>query len=149
MKKIAFVITIVLIFSCNQEFKTPEYVIPQNEMVNIITDIHIIDGLFTVNKVRRKFAKDSIEYYNAVFTNYGYTRSDFDTSVNFYSEKIDEYDKIYEEVLNRLNEMETNIKRESAKEQAIKDARKKKMSKKKKKKKIDWNDKRILKEKTI
>lgn len=146
MKKIVFVIIVVFISSCSKEFKTPEHVIPCDKMVNIITDIHIIDGLFTVNKVRRKYAKDSIEYYNAIFTNYGYTRSDFDTSINFYSKNIDEYDKIYEEVLNRLNEMETIIKKESVEEQAKKDAKKKK---KQKKKEIDGKTRRMWKEKTV
>ncbi len=147
MKRIGFVIIVVFMFSCSTEVKTPEYIIPHDKMVNIIADIHILDGLFTVNNVRRKFAKDSIDYYNAVFTNYGYTRSDFDTSINFYSNNIDEYDKIYEEVLNRLNEMETIIKQESAEEQAEKEKRKKK--KLKKKKEIDRKERRPWKEKTV
>lgn len=146
MKKIVFIIVVFFISSCSKEVKIPEYVIPHDKMVIIIADIHILDGLFTVNNVRRKFAKDSIDYYNAVFTNYGYTRSDFDTSINFYSNNIDEYDKIYEEVLNRLNEMETNIKQESAEEEAKKEEKKKK---KKKKKEIDEKAKRMLKEKTV
>jgi hypothetical protein len=111
--------------------------------------MHILDGLFTVNYVRRKVAKDSIEYYNAVFTNHGFTRSDFDTSINFYSQNIDEYDKIYEEVLNRLNEKETLLKQESAEEKAKKEARKKKKRVFVKEKEIDWNDRRFWKEKTI
>lgn len=147
MKKIVFIIIVVLIYSCTNEIKTPEYIIPHDKMVKIIGDIHIIDGLFTVNNVRRKFAKDSIDYYNAIFTNYGYTRSDFDTSINFYSNNIDDYDKIYEEVLNRLNEMETIIKKESAEERSKKDAKKKKS--RQKKREIDWNEKRMFKEKTI
>lgn len=146
MKKTVFIIVVVFIFSCSKEVKIPEYVIPHDKMVNIIADIHILDGLFTVNNVRRKFAKDSIDYYNAVFTNYGYTRSDFDTSINFYSNNIDEYDKIYEEVLNRLNEMETNIKQESAEEEAKNEEKKKK---KKKKKEIEEKARRMLKEKTV
>jgi hypothetical protein len=148
MKKNVFIIIVILICSCSKEIKTPEYVIPHDKMVSIIGDMHIIDGLFTVNTVRRNFIKDSIDYYNAIFTNYGYTRSDFDTSINFYSNNIDEYDKIYEEVLNRLNEMETIIKKKSAEEEQAKKEAKKKI-KRKLKKEIDWNDKRMFKEKTI
>ncbi|NOQ25938.1 MAG: DUF4296 domain-containing protein [Bacteroidales bacterium] len=146
MKKTVFIIIVVLVSSCTKEIKTPEYVIPHDKMVSIIGDMHIIDGLFTVNNVRRKFTKDSIDYYNAIFTNHGYTRSDFDTSINFYSNNIDEYDKIYEEVLNRLNEMETIIKKESAEKQAIKDAKRKKRQNIKK---IEGKVRRMWKEKTV
>lgn len=131
MKKIVFLLIVVLLSSCIKKFKTPDYVIPHDKMINIIIDLHITDGLLTVNNVRRNLAKDSIRYYNAIFSNYGYTRSDFDTSIYYYSENIDEYDKIYEEVLNRLNEMETNLKQESVAEEEKKLADKEKKANRK------------------
>ncbi len=123
MKKTAVILLVIFLFSCNNnENKLPDYVISHDDMVNIIIDIHLTDGLFTNNKVRRKLAKkDSLNYYNAILNNYGYTRADFDTSVHFYSKNIDEYDKIYEEVLNNLSEMETKLKQESAEETKLKE----------------------------
>jgi len=111
MKNIFYLIIAVVMISCNHKKTTPEHVIPKNEMVEIILDIHLTDGLFTVSNVRRDLTKkDSINYYNEIFHNYGYTRADFDTSVYYYSKNINEYDKIYEEVLNRLNEMDTELR---------------------------------------
>ena len=64
--------------------------------------------------MRRDLTKnDSINYYDEIFKNYGYTRADFDTSVYYYSKNINEYDEIYEEVLNRLNEMDTELRKEN------------------------------------
>lgn len=117
MKKAIIISLTLFLFSCNNEKKTPDYVIPHDDMVNIIIDIHLTDGLLTQNKVRRRLSrKDTSNYYNAIFRNYDYTRADFDTSVYFYSKNINKYDKIYEEVLNRLNEMETKLKEESSEE---------------------------------
>lgn len=122
MKKTAVVLLAIILVSCDSGNKIPDYVISHDDMVNIIIDIHLTDGLFTNNKVRRKLAKkDSSNYYNAILNNYGYTRADFDTSVHFYSKNINEYDKIYEEVLNRLGEMETKLKQESAEETKLKE----------------------------
>ena len=82
----------------------------------IITEIHITDGILTLNKIRRNLAKkDSVNYYNLILDNYGYSREDFDTSIYFYSKNINEYDEIYKEVLNRINEMETNLQEENPK----------------------------------
>jgi uncharacterized protein DUF4296 len=114
MKKIIIIALTLLLVACHNEKKTPEYVIPQEDMVNIIVDIHITDGLLTLNNVRRNLAKkDTANYYDQVFENYGYTRADFDTSVYYYSMNINDYDKIYAEVLNKLNEMETELKQEN------------------------------------
>ena len=82
-------------------------------MIDILVDIHLADGMFTINEVRTDMAqKDSINFYNVIFENHGYTRSDFDTTVYYYSHNINEYNKIYIEVLNRLNERETKVKKE-------------------------------------
>ncbi len=113
MKKFVILIVTISFFSCTNEKKIPEYVIPQEDMVDIIVDIHLTDGLLTLNHVRRKLAKkDTSNYYDKIFDQYGYTRADFDTSIYYYSMNIDDYDNIYAEVLNRLNEMETELKQE-------------------------------------
>lgn len=104
---------IVFAFSCGIKDKTPEGIIPKEKMIEIIVDIHIADGMFTDNNVRTLFAKkDSTNYYNTIFENHGFSRKDFDTSVYYYSHNINEYNKIYIEVLNRLSERETRVKEE-------------------------------------
>lgn len=117
MKTIVLLVATILLISCNAKEDVPKHVIPKDEMIDIILDIHLTDGLFTITKVRRDFTKnDSLNYYNEIFQNYGYTRADFDTSVYYYSKKINEYDKIYEEVLNRLNEMDTELRQKKEKQ---------------------------------
>jgi len=114
MKKLLIIILGLVFFSCSNQTKVPEYVIPKDDMIDIILDIHLTDGLFTISKIRKEITSaDSLNYYDEVFRNYGYTRADFDTSVYYYSKNINEYDKIYEEVLNRLNEMDTELRKEN------------------------------------
>ena len=117
MRNLVIIALVLFSFACKKGTKVPHYVIPKEDMINIIIDIHVTDGLFTVTKVRRELVRnDSLNYYDEIFTNYGYTRKDFDTSVYFYSKNINEYDKIYQEVLNRLNEMETELKQQGKEE---------------------------------
>jgi len=117
MKNIIIFIAIGLLISCSNK-KVPEYVIPHNDMVEIIVDMHLADALFSVTNIRRDLVKqeitrnDTVDYYDEIFYHYGYTRKDFDTSVYYYSEHINEYDDIYQEVLNRLNEMDTQLRQE-------------------------------------
>ncbi len=117
MKKLIIVLLSIIAFSCGKKGKVPDYVIPQDDMINIIIDIHITDGLLTVKEIRRDLTRnDSIDYYKGIFVKYGYSREEFDSSIYFYSKNINKYDEIYAEVLNQLNEMETELIQEENKD---------------------------------
>ncbi|OFX87979.1 MAG: hypothetical protein A2W99_11555 [Bacteroidetes bacterium GWF2_33_16] len=105
---------LVLSFSCKPKDNVPHNLIPKDKMIDILVDIHMLDGMFTNTEVRKQFAQlDSANYYNVIFENHGYSRQDFDTSVYYYSHNINDYDKIYIEVLNRLSQLETIVKEET------------------------------------
>ena len=116
MKKFVVIVLIVFLIACGNSKKSPDYVIPNSDMIEIFIDIHIADGIFSINQVRRELAKDSVNYYNSILEKYGYSRHDFDTSLFYYSKNINKYDEIYETVLNRLSEMETKLKEEAQSE---------------------------------
>jgi len=110
MKKAFILLLVISLFSCGKK-EIPDYVIPFDDMVDIIVEIHITDGLLTVGKVRRELVKtDTSNYYNEILNNYNYQRHDFDTSLYYYSKNINEYDLIYDEVLNRLSKMDAELK---------------------------------------
>jgi len=114
---IIFIIAVFMLLSC-QKNKVPEYVIPPEDMTSILVDIHLTDGMLSSSKIRRDFAKkDSANIYNILFHNYGYNRKDFDTSLFYYSKNLTLYDKIYKDVLNQLNEMETQLKEQNQENQ--------------------------------
>lgn len=120
MNKFIIVFFSIIAFSCGKKGKVPDYVIPQDDMINIILDIHITDGLLTVKDIRRELTRnDSIDYYKGIFVKHGYSREEFDSSIYFYSKNINTYDKIYAEVLNRLNEMETELIQEENKDNEV------------------------------
>jgi len=115
---IIFIIAVFMLSGC-QKNKVPEYVIPPEEMASILVDIHLTDAMLSSSKIRRDFAKkDSDNIYNILLHNYGYDRKDFDTSLFYYSKNLALYDKIYIDVLNQLNEMETQLKEENQEEQS-------------------------------
>lgn len=118
MNRIIIVIIAVFMLLGCQKNKVPEYVIPPEDMTSLLVDIHLTDGMLSSSKIRRDFAKkDSANIYNILFHNYGYNRKDFDTSLFYYSKNLTLYDKIYKDVLNQLNEMETQLKEQNQENQ--------------------------------
>lgn len=113
-----FVLTILVSACSNKKsLPKPDIFIDQDVMVNIITDLYLTDGLLNISKVRQSFQeKDSIEAYIDVINNYGFTKKDFDSNLDYYFiSKPDKFTLIYESVVVRLSEMEAenNRKRDS------------------------------------
>lgn len=114
MKKLIILVLVGIAMSCSNRSRVPDYVIPKDQMVNIIVDMHLLDGLLSVRPIQHKMIElDTLNQYDALLQKYGYTRNDFDTSLFYYGKKIDLYDDIYEEVLNKLTFIEAEIKEES------------------------------------
>jgi len=114
---IIVLLTILFMLSGCSNNKVPDYVIPPDDMVSILVDIHLTDGMMSSHQVRREIAReDSVNIYNILLHNYGYSRHDFDTSLYYYGKNMALYDKIYEDVLNQLNEMETYLKEQEQEE---------------------------------
>lgn len=117
MNRYIILLAIFMLSGCDNN-KVPDYVIPPDDMVSILVDIHLTDGMMSSHQVRREIAReDSANIYNILLHNYGYSRHDFDTSLYYYGKNMALYDKIYGDVLNQLNEMETYLKEQVQEEE--------------------------------
>ncbi|MFH2141783.1 MAG: DUF4296 domain-containing protein [Bacteroidota bacterium] len=109
MRKLFFFSFIVLVFNfCSSEVEPeiPDYVISREKIIPVIIDMHIADAtLMTLQLDNKENKYRSDFYYEQIFTKHNITKSDFDTSIMFYSRIPDYYNKIYDDVLAELNKM--------------------------------------------
>ena len=111
MKYISIVITSLLIlqFACSnpeEQIKRSD-IIPEEDLVPLLVDIHLSEGLQLLSKVRKKYpGRDSISNYIDVINKHGFEKEDFDKTIHFYSNKPDELNEIYELVISELSKME-------------------------------------------
>ena len=119
MKKLLTALTLfTLLLGCKN--RVPEYVIPPNDMVPLLVDMHIADGLLGEAKYRAKIAQlDTTNLYDAILERHGYTRQDLDTSFYYYTTDIDRFDAIYNDVLERLNERETILRQDRLQQDSL------------------------------
>ena len=107
MKRIVTIIfftALLFTLGCNKDKK----IIPRDDMVSVLVKIHLMDGAMQISQYNPDFSlPDTLDVYEVVLEDYGYTRAQFDTSVNYYSKDLKKFDRIYQEVLARLNKMET------------------------------------------
>jgi len=93
--------------------------IPEKDLVSILTDIYITDGLLNVPKIiLRASSLDSITIYYQVIESHGFTKEAMDRTMKYYFiENPKRLNKIYDKVLGILSEMESRVDKEVALEQ--------------------------------
>ena len=132
MKKhlISFFSVLILLagIGCNNEQK--KYIIPKDDFVDILVDIHLMDGIMRQPDLRKSLTKkDTSDYYAAILRTHNYSREQFDSTIVHYSKDIREFDEIYQDVLSNLNQMEAEAEDELEQQKKEKERRKKKEEK--------------------
>ena len=89
--------------------------IPEKELISLLTDIHIADGLLSLPKINAWASSlDSISTYYQVIEKHGYTKEIMDKTMKYYFlNDPKKLNKIYDQVLGILSEMESHVEKES------------------------------------
>ncbi|MBN1387180.1 MAG: DUF4296 domain-containing protein [Bacteroidales bacterium] len=100
--------------SCNKTTKSgikQSDVIPEKEMVEILCDLYLADGLLNYPPIRSDFSmKDSTENYIDIIHEHGYTKEKVDNSMKYYFiDRPKKYAAIYDKVIEKLSGMEADV----------------------------------------
>lgn len=119
---IVLVISALLISSCGSRRNKVGHkdMIPEKELVSILTDVYLADGLLTLPHVTRGFeSRDSLNSYIQIIENHGYSKETMDITMKYYFlKKPKRLIALYDQVLNTLSEMEVYLEKDSAIEEA-------------------------------
>jgi len=102
-----FILPLIQIFflfgiACNSN-NTPDDIIPRDEFVEILTELHIADAILTEKGLYDRKLKDSSEsYYNYIMVKHNINRAQFDKSLQYYGQNTDELQKMYDEIISNL-----------------------------------------------
>ena len=116
-----FLITLCLILliiaSCGNEDEKirRSEIIPEKDLVPLLTDLYLADGLLSVQPIRAIFTdKDSTENYIDVIGQHGYTKERLDKTMQYYLlSDPKKLQKLYDQVIARLSEMESRLETEA------------------------------------
>lgn len=111
MKCISYIfIGILLVFmGCknSNENDAPENLIPRDQMVEVLRDMHLIEASIKLNNQRKTNKEEyTFYYYQYLFEKYDITEEDFDVSLSYYQENIESFDTIYADVISELSRLQ-------------------------------------------
>ncbi|HET8854300.1 MAG TPA: DUF4296 domain-containing protein [Salinimicrobium sp.] len=129
MQRIFLYISVFLILvSCQdiEEMEKPEQLIPEEKMVEILTDLSIISSASLIYS-RKIDAKIGVAPVDSMYKKYGIDSVQFAKSSKYYAENYLVYERIYDSVKSNLERLKIKyelLKEKQIKEDSIKAARK-------------------------
>jgi len=110
MKKqfIIFVFLLTGFISCDKlPIEKPENLISEKEMIKMLVDIHIAEATFNHMRYDSVMKKStSADFYYSVLDKYQTPDSIFEKSFVFYASTPRQFEKMYQDVMNKLSETE-------------------------------------------
>lgn len=78
-------------------------------MVDVLTDLHKLDGSMNAKEISYSELSIKNDYYNSVLKKHDLTQAEFDSSLVWYSQNPKKFDKIYDNVIENLTNLESEI----------------------------------------
>ncbi len=106
---LAILLAVMMLQSCSQaEGSRPE--IKEDKLVDLLVDIHLVDGYLTITGSRIEHDRDQIMgAYGYVLRKHNVTPRQFSNTMKYYSRHIDDYEQFYNKVIEKLTIYETEI----------------------------------------
>ncbi|MCC6690094.1 MAG: DUF4296 domain-containing protein [Bacteroidia bacterium] len=111
-----FICTLVLIalldLSCKSpksEIQIPENVLSKDSMASLLTDIHLLEAVVDLNLSPSGVAAIQPDKYYPVFAKHHTTRTQYDSSLAYYSANIALLNSIYDEVIANLSRKQAEL----------------------------------------
>ncbi len=99
-------LSLLLFSGCNKDEQISGKVfIEREKLVDVLVDIHLLDGVTNDRKFHRRYDADSIDLLTPILEKHHTTRTMFDTTMATYSKHPDLFDQVYADVLIKLNVM--------------------------------------------
>lgn len=102
-------ILLIAISSCEDEVvKKPKNLIKEDKMIDIIVDAHLAEAAFNLRHSRDSLImqSSSTNFYYSVLKDHNVADSIFEKSFVYYASYPKKFEKMYQDVMNKLNEME-------------------------------------------
>ena len=110
MNRGLLILILLATLSCNSCTRK-EKIIPRNDLVELLVDLHIADAIAMNHSINENFGKlDSAILYRTVLEEHGYTRQQMEASIKLYSRDIEKMMGIYDDVFARLSKRSEDSK---------------------------------------
>lgn len=110
----------LLLFSCKDE-NLPKNLIEEQKMIQIMAELHIIDGYMSTFTYTDSARINGKNFYNTVYKNNGITKTQYENSLKHYSMDPIKLDSMYSDVQKLLTAKEKALNKNLMKNPELKE----------------------------
>lgn len=115
LKKIIVLLLPLVLLGCYHENvstpEIPEKLFTKEQMISILTDVHLVEGALNFHRVNRMEYKDyKSAYYSKILEEHQITAVQLKENIDYYNSDPELMEDIYEAVLSNLVRLETESK---------------------------------------
>lgn len=115
-----FIFCLFFFNSCKDE-NIPKDLIEEQKMINIMSELHIIDGYMSSLTYTDSIRINGKNFYNTVYKNNGISKSQYENSLKYYSMDPVKLDSMYSNVQKLLTSKEKELNKHLLKNPQIKE----------------------------
>jgi hypothetical protein len=108
------ILCLLFLVSCSDK-NHPKDLIEEQKMINIMSELHIVDGYMSSLTYTDSIRINGKNFYNTVYKNNGISKSQYENSLKFYSMDPVKLDSMYSDVQKILAAKEKTINKNSKK----------------------------------
>jgi len=106
MRNSLIILAVMLVLACSGN-RIPNGIMSEKELTPILVEIHLAEGIYAQRYMQKITSPNYQEdLYLSVLKKYKVNEKELEASVLYYGKYPEKYKLIYDEVLNRLNEMD-------------------------------------------
>lgn len=101
---------VLFVTSCSFFVPKEEGVIDEEKFIDVLVDIHFADAVIIVKGYRHSNDSTTIDlFYDDVLKKHNISRNALNKTINYYSKNINEYDRLYDKVLENLTKKQVEF----------------------------------------
>ena len=107
MRKLFFTV-LVIVSACTKVEEKPADLIPQDQMVALLIEVHLLESKIKNLKIRSIDSANVVynHYENLLFADFNITQDQYERSFNYYIDHTTEFRKVYDAVVDTLLQRE-------------------------------------------
>ncbi|MAX69050.1 MAG: hypothetical protein CMP60_05090 [Flavobacteriales bacterium] len=100
--KYVCLLSFLILFSCSEKKEQNHNIILKDQFANILEKIYLVESDFKLNRVNNSD-------YQEILSDYNVSKTDFENTLQYYSERPGLFEKIHEEILINLEEKRNQL----------------------------------------
>jgi Domain of unknown function (DUF4296) len=102
MKKLAYILLSILLFSCREEAEKPKNLLPEDKMVDMLYDITLLQSINSYNP--KALSDNKVDAKNYIYKKYKTDSLTFVKSHEYYASDLEVYESMQEKVKEKIDQ---------------------------------------------